>query len=428
MGKAKAVAGALGKAGKFLGPLGIAVGAGLDYQEGSKKGDPVRGFVKAGGGVVGGIAGGFLGAPLGGPVGAGVGSIAGSAAGSETVTKFYDRFFAPKPKKAESGLGIAAAAQKTVSSIPSSQFRPPSSETKGGFRFGSDSPELAMGEMQFKIGQQALGNQRAIGMRNLDVEQRLGLGEQYTQRAIAGTMANRDIVTNRDQVRGAVDMTRLNTGRDIRVAGIGANRDILVNRDQVRGAVDMTRLNTGRDIAVSGINANRDIRVTGLNTNRDITVNRDQVRGMVDVTRLNTGRDIAVTGISERGATDRARIGADAQKYIMGSGDLKTRTSRELGLGDQYTQRYIGGSGDKRTQAMVDIAKIQAGAQVGAINASGANQMSLLDKQMRASQAEAMSARNAQAQAQREMMDYQRKRDQDQYNLSQFGLISQMYG
>jgi hypothetical protein len=99
-----------------------------------------------------------------------------------------------------------------------------------------------------------------------------------------------------------------------------------------------------------------------------------------------------------------------------------------LGLGDQYTQRYIGGSGDKRTQAMVDIAKIQAGAQLGAINASGANQMSLLDRQMRASQAEAMNARNAQAQAQREMMDYQRQRDKKQYDLQQFGLIASMYG
>lgn len=407
MGKARAIAGALGKASKFLGPLGVAVGAGFDFQEGAKDGDRVRGFVKAGGGVVGGVLGGAAGAPLAGPVGVGLGGVAGSAAGSDAATRVYDRFFAPKRKRAESGISdFGTAAQSTMSSIPSSQFRPPRGETRGGFRFGSDSPELAMGEMQYKMGQQALGNQRDLGMKSLDVNQRLGLGEQYTQRAIAGTMAN----------------------RDIRVAGIGANRDITVNRDQVRGAVDMTRLNTNRDIQVAGIGANRDIRVTELNTNRDITVNRDQVTGMVDMTRLNTNRDIQVTGISEKGATDRARIGADRDKYVLGSGDLKTRTTRELGLGEQYTQRYIGGSGDKRTQAMVDIAKIQAQGQIGAINASRAGQSSMLDTQMRASQIEGMQSRNYQAQMQREMMDYQRQRDKKQADLQQFGLIAQMYG
>jgi hypothetical protein len=406
MGILKAAGKLLKGGGKFLGPVGIVAGAGLDYSEGAQKGDRVRGMVKAGGGVVGGLFVGALGAPLG-PVGVGVGGITGSAAGSEGATQIYDRFFGAKPKKASIGIGgITNSASSLASPILQKKeqktTRPPQKE----WRFGTDSPELAMGEMQFKIGQQALGNQRAIGMRNLDVEERLGLGDQYTQRAIAGTFANRDIRVAGIGAKRDVDVTRLSTGRDI-----------TVNRDQVRGMVDVTRLNTGRDIAV-----------TGLTTNRDIITNRDQVRGMVDVTRLNTGRDIQVAGIGARRDVDVTRLATGAQKYIAGSGDLKTRTTRELGLGDQYTQRYIGGSGDKRTQAMVDIAKIQAGAQLGAINASGANQMSLLDRQMRASQAEAMNARNAQAQAQREMMDYQRQRDKKQYDLQQFGLIASMYG
>jgi hypothetical protein len=340
-----------------------------------------------------------------GPGGTLLGGAVGAGAGSKAATKAYDFFFPAKQNKAQTGVsGLSGLATNALASMPENRSAAPKTKktTKtqpaaaaGGWRFNADSPELAMGEMQYRLGQQALGNQGRLGRQNLDVERTLGLGEQYTQRAIAGTMANRDIVTNRDQVRGAVDMTRLNTGRDIAV----------------------TRLNTNRDIAV-----------TGLTTNRDIITNRDQVRGAVDMTRLNTGRDIAVTGISERGATDRTRLTTEAQKYIGGSGNMRTRSLEKVALGDQFTQRYIGGSGDKRTQAQIEIAKIQAGGQIGAINASRAGQASLLDTQMRASQAEAMRNRNDQMQMQREMLDYQRRRDQQQMNLQQFGLIASLYG
>lgn len=397
---------ALGKAGKVLGPLGTAIGAGLNYMEGAEGGDRVRGGIKAVAGIGGGIGGGVLGA-AGGPVGVGVGGLVGSTAASEAAIAAYDKFFAKSPKVRS---GVSSLSGSASAKLPKQPKQPKAQAPTG------PSEELQMGQLQYKTGQAALGNQRALGMRNLDVEERLGLGDQYTQRAIAGAMTNRDIVTNRDQVRGAVSMT-----------GINANRDIVVNRDQVRGAVDMTRLNTGRDIAVTRLNTDRDVKVTGLTTNRDIVVNRDQVRGAVDMTRLNTGRDISVTGLQERGATDRTRLSTEAQKYIAGSGDLKTQTALKLGLGDQYTQRYIGGSGDKRTQAQVDIERIRAGGNLNNINASGANQMRALDMQMRASQAEAMNARNSQAQAQREMLDYQRQKDKQQFDLQQVGLIASMY-
>lgn len=414
MGKLKA----LSKAGKILGPLGTAIGAGLNYMEGAEGGDRVRGGIKAVAGIGGGIGGGVLGA-AGGPIGVGVGGLVGSTAASEAAIAAYDNFFAKSPKVKTGVSSLSASAQTKIPREPKQQ------QSKAQPSTPSD--ELQMGQLQYKTGQAALGNQRALGMRNLDVEERLGLGDQYTQRAIAGAMTNRDIVTNRDQVRGAVSMTGINANRDIKVTGLTTNRDIVVNRDQVRGAVDMTRLNTGRDIAVTRLNTDRDVKVTGLTTNRDIVVNRDQVGGAVSMTRLNTGRDIAVTGLQERGSTDRARLATEAQKYIAGSGDLKTQTALKLGLGDQYTQKYIGGSGDKRTQAQVDIERIRAGGNLNNINASGANQMRALDAQMRASQAENMNARNSQAQAQREMLDYQRQKDKQQFDLQQVGLIASMY-
>jgi hypothetical protein len=417
MGKVKAIAKGLGKAGKVLGPIGTAIGAGLNFSEGAEGGDWVRGGVKAATGIAGGIGGSILGA-AGGPIGVGVGGLVGSTAASEAATAAYDRFFGKSPTVK---TGVSSLSGSAQAKLPKPKAQPKAQPPSG------PSDEIQMAQLQYKTGQAALGNQRALGMRNLDVEERLGLGEQYSQRAIAGTMANRDIVTNRDQVQGAVQMTGINANRDIKVTGLTTNRDIVVNRDQVRGAVDMTRLNTGRDIAVTRLNTDRDVKVTGLTTNRDITVNRDQVRSAVDMTRLNTGRDVAVTGLQERGSTDRARLATEAQKYIAGSGNLKTQTALKLGMGDQYTQRYIGGSGDKRTQAMVDIERIRAGGNLNNINASGANQMRALDAQMRASQGEAMSARLNQAQMQREMLDYQKEKDKRQFDLQQIGFISSMY-
>jgi hypothetical protein len=403
MGKLKA----LGKAGKVLGPVGTAIGAGLNYSEGAEGGDRVRGGIKAIAGLGGGIGGSVLGT-AGGPIGMGVGGLIGSTAASEAAVAAYDRFFAKSPTVKTGVSSLSGSAQTNLPKQPK--------QPKPKAQPSTPSDELQMGQLQYKTGQAALGNQRALGMRNLDVEERLGLGDQYTQRAIAGAMTNRDIVVNRDQVGGAVAMTGINANRDIKVTGLTTNRDIVVNRDQVRGAVDMTRLNTGRDIAVTRLNTDRDFKVTGLTTNRDIVVNRDQVGGAVAMTRLNTGRDISVT-----------RLNTDAQKYIAGSGDLKTQTALKLGMGDQYTQRYIGGSGDKRTQAQVDIERIRAGGNLNNINASGANQMRALDMQMRASQAESMNARNSQAQAQREMLDYQRQKDKQQFDLQQVGLIASMY-
>lgn len=425
MGKLKA----LSKAGKILGPLGTAIGAGLNYAEGAEGGDRVRGGIKAVAGIGGGIGGGVLGA-AGGPIGVGVGGLVGSTAASEAAIGVYDKFFAKSPTVK---TGVSSLSTSAQTNLPKQPKQP-----KQKAQPSTPSDEIQMAQLQYKTGQAALGNQRAIGMRNLDVEERLGLGDQYTQRAIAGTMANRDIavtglttnrdiVTNRDQVRGAVAMTGINANRDIKVTGLTTNRDIVVNRDQVRGAVDMTRLNTGRDIAVTRLNTDRDVKVTGLTTNRDIVVNRDQVRSAVDMTRLNTGRDVTVTGLQERGSTDRARLATEAQKYIAGSGDLKTQTALKLGMGEQYTQRYIGGSGDKRTQAQIEIERIRAGGNLNNINASGANQLKALDVQMRASQAEAMNARNSQAQAQREMLEYQKQKDKQQFDLQQIGLISSMY-
>lgn len=74
MGKAR-------MAGKYLGPVGSVLGAGLDYSDGKAQGeDDIRAGVGAAGSAAGGVIGGVLGTALG-PLGTIAGSVVGSTVG-----------------------------------------------------------------------------------------------------------------------------------------------------------------------------------------------------------------------------------------------------------------------------------------------------------------------------------------------------------